>query len=66
MLCVVDYGVGNLYSLCSSLAAVGADAVARVAAVKERVEVHVRRQADLPDIQIVRAVLQTCQILGIR
>ena len=27
MLCVVDYGVGNLYSLCSSLAAVGADAV---------------------------------------
>ena len=24
MLCVVDYGVGNLYSLCSSLAAVGA------------------------------------------
>ena len=27
MLCVVDYGVGNLYSLCSSLKAVGADAV---------------------------------------
>ena len=27
MLCVVDYGVGNLYSLCSSLAAVGAEAV---------------------------------------
>ena len=27
MLCGVDYGVGNLYSLCSSLAAVGADAV---------------------------------------
>ena len=27
MLCVVDYRVGNLYSLCSSLKAVGADAV---------------------------------------
>ena len=27
MLCVVDYGVGNLYSLCSSLAAVGAEAI---------------------------------------
>ena len=27
MLCVVDYGVGNLYSLCSSLKAVGAEAV---------------------------------------
>lgn len=26
MICVIDYGVGNLYSLCSSLAAVGADA----------------------------------------
>lgn len=27
MLCVIDYGVGNLYSLCSSLKAVGANAV---------------------------------------
>ncbi len=27
MLCVIDYGVGNLYSLCSSLEAVGANAV---------------------------------------
>ncbi len=26
MLCVIDYGVGNLFSLCSSLKAVGADA----------------------------------------
>ena len=27
MIAIVDYGVGNLFSLCSSFAAVGADAV---------------------------------------
>ena len=27
MVAIVDYGVGNLFSLCSSFAAIGADAV---------------------------------------